>query len=68
MQNLPSSLNAGCRVIFDEQEYRVYFMGKVVQVGYKDPATDFWTMSITGGAKPKSRTKLWKKESRVGGC
>jgi len=24
-------------------------------------------MSITGGAKPKSRTKLWNQESRVGG-
>ena len=34
--------NAGCRVIFDDQECRVYFKGKVVQVGYKDPSTNLW--------------------------
>ena len=47
--------NAGCRVIFDDQECRVYFKGKVVQVGYKDPATNLWTVSINGGAKPKDK-------------
>ena len=41
--------NAECRVIFDDQECRIHFKGKVVQVGYKDPSTDLWTMSISRG-------------------
>ena len=45
--------NAVCRVIFDDQECRVYFKGQVVQVGYKDPATDLWIMSISGGGVNK---------------
>ena len=36
-------------------------------MGYNDPGTNLWTMSITCSAKLKSRTKLWNKESRVGG-
>ena len=38
---------AGCRVIFDDQECRVYFKGQVFQVGYKDPATNLWIMPIS---------------------
>ena len=50
--------NAGCQVIFDDQECRVYFKGKVVQVGYKVPATDLWILSIRGGSTKDYQTTL----------
>jgi hypothetical protein len=37
----------GCTVIFDNDKCNVMYDGRVILRGYKDPATDLWTLPIT---------------------
>jgi hypothetical protein len=36
----------GCKVIFDDKTCNVVYNGNVILRGYKDPATDLWTLPI----------------------
>jgi hypothetical protein len=37
----------GCKVIFDDKTCNVVYKGNIILRGYKDPATDLWTLPIT---------------------
>jgi hypothetical protein len=41
---------AGCTVQFDNDKCDVIFNGNVILRGYKDPASDLWTLPITANA------------------
>ncbi|NCG02080.1 MAG: hypothetical protein GWP22_01255, partial [Actinomycetales bacterium] len=45
--------NAGCRVIFDEWECRVYYRGQLVLTGKRDTKTDLWTLPIRSHTPPR---------------
>ncbi len=40
---------AGCKVIFDDEKCRVNFRGNTILTGYKDPASNLWTLPILHG-------------------
>ena len=42
--------NAGCTVTFDKDKCDVEFNGTVILQGFKDPATDLWTLPLTRAA------------------
>ena len=46
--------DAGCKVMFDKEECRVYFENKPVLVGGRDIATGLWQLPIN----PSEQTKL----------
>jgi hypothetical protein len=37
---------AGCKVVFDDDKCDVFYQGKLILRGYKDPSTDLWTLPI----------------------
>jgi hypothetical protein len=37
---------AGCKVVFDDNKCDVFYQGKLILRGYKDPSTDLWTLPI----------------------
>ena len=37
---------AGYKVVFDDDKCDVYYRGKLILRGYKDPSTDLWTLPI----------------------
>ena len=37
---------AGCKVLFDDDKCDVFYLGKLILRGYKDPSTDLWTLPI----------------------
>ena len=41
---------AGCTVTFDDDKCDVIFQGNVILRGYKDAATDLWTLPLTADA------------------
>ncbi len=38
--------NAGCKVLFTKTKCEVWYNGKVILTGNKDPSTDLWTLPI----------------------
>ena len=40
---------AGCKVMFDNNKCEVWYNGKVILAGTKDPATNLWTLPIPRG-------------------
>ena len=48
--------DAGCKVMFDKEECRVYFKNKLVLVGVRDVTTGLWQLPINPSehAKPTS--------------
>ena len=42
--------NAGCLVTFDKDKCNVIFNGTVILHGFKDAATDLWTLPLTADA------------------
>jgi len=45
--------NAGCKVVLDDDEYRVYYNRKIVLRGFKGPTTDLWVTALNN---PNPRT------------
>jgi hypothetical protein len=43
---------AGCIVVFNDKTCRVYYKGKLILTGYKDPTRNLWTLPI-------GQNKLW---------
>jgi hypothetical protein len=37
---------AGCEVIFDDEKCQVHYRGNTILTGYKDPASNLWTLPI----------------------
>jgi len=37
---------AGCKVVFDDEKYKVFYKNNIILRGYKDPTTDVWTLPI----------------------
>jgi hypothetical protein len=37
---------AGCKVLFDDDKFQVFYNSKVILTGYKDPVSDLWTLPI----------------------
>ena len=46
--------NAGCKVMFDKEECRVYFKNKLVLVGGRDITTGLWQLPINPSAQTQS--------------
>ncbi len=44
---IPPLCKVGCKVIFDNEKCDVVYKGRVILRGYKDPATDLWTLPIS---------------------
>ena len=42
--------NAGCKVTFDKDKCDVIYNGRVILHGFKDAATDLWTLPLTPDA------------------
>ena len=38
--------NAGCKVLFTKTKYEVWYKGKVILTGKKNPSTDLWTLPM----------------------
>ncbi len=52
---------AGYIVTFDKDKFEVFYNGKVILTGLKDPSTDLWTLLIPNGrmwTTPRSVTKM----------
>ncbi len=47
---------AGCKVIFDDEKCQVNYKGNTIQTGYKDPASDLWTLPIFQGEERRWTT------------
>ena len=45
--------DAGCKVVFDQHECRVYKDGALVHVGDRDPGTNLWRLPINPRERPK---------------
>jgi hypothetical protein len=37
---------AGCKVVFDEEKCQVFYKNNIILTGFKDPASDLWTLPI----------------------
>jgi hypothetical protein len=37
---------AGCMIVFDDNKCQVINNGKIILTGYKDPASNLWTLPI----------------------
>ena len=48
---------AGCTVTFDDNKCDVIFQGNVILRGYKDAATDLWTLPLTADAMQTARPR-----------
>jgi len=46
--------DAGCKVSFDEDECRVYFKGKLVLTGDRDPVTTLWRLPLNPSSPQNS--------------
>jgi hypothetical protein len=38
--------NMGCVVVFDDESFQVYYKVNLILMGYKDPKSNLWTLSI----------------------
>jgi hypothetical protein len=66
-----SLCKAGCTVTFDNEKCEVFYKGKVILTGLKDPSTDLWTLPIPSGrmwTTPSSATKTVPNLPRPGPC
>ena len=50
--------NAGCKVMFDQNKCRVYYQGKRVITGGRDPMTELWRLPINSSAVYNARPTL----------
>jgi hypothetical protein len=41
--------DAGCKVVFTKTNCNVWYKGKIILSGTKDPSTDLWTLPINAG-------------------
>ncbi len=48
---------AGCTVTFDDDKCNVIYDGKVILRGFKDAATDLWTLPLKPGAKQTAQQR-----------
>ncbi len=37
---------AGCKVLLDDKNFKVFYNGNIISTGYKDPSTDLWMLPI----------------------
>ena len=50
--------DAGCKVMFDKEECRVYFKNKLVLVGGRDVATGLWQLPINPAEQAKPAASI----------
>ena len=50
--------DAGCKVMFDKEECRVYFENKLVLVGGRDIATGLWQLPINPSEQTKPTSSI----------
>ena len=50
--------DAGCKVMFDDKECRVYFKGELVLVGGRDKATGLWQLPINPTRKANQKSNM----------
>ena len=47
--------DAGCKVVYDAHEFRVYFRDKIVWTGGKEPTTGLWVLPISTNGEASSQ-------------
>ena len=47
--------DAGCKVVYDAHECRVYFRDKIVWTGVKEPTTSLWVLPISTNSETSSQ-------------
>ena len=52
--------DAGCKVMFDDGECRVYFRGELVLVGGRDEATGLWNLPINPTGQTRQATMRFR--------
>ena len=46
---------AGCKVVYDVHECRVYFRDKIIWTGSKEPTTSLWILTISTNSETQSQ-------------
>ena len=46
--------DAGCKVLFNKKECRVYFNEQLMLTGHREPTSGLWTLSVNTAKKPTS--------------
>ena len=52
---MKSLIDAGCKVVYDAHECRVYFRDKIVWTGGKEPTTGLWLLPISTNGETSSQ-------------
>ena len=53
--------DTGCKVTYDDDECKVYFEGKIVWRGGREPSTKLWVLPLEPG-KAKEVKIRWEKQ------
>ena len=54
---------AGCKIVFDEEKCQVFYENNIILTGFKDPASDLWTLPILPDDSPQTTLDATRQSS-----
>ena len=54
---------AGCKVVFDDEKCQVFYKNNIILTGFKDPASDLWTLPIVPDDSPRTTLDATRQSS-----